>query len=306
MTANVDAWNQTAQQVEQGWFDHIINNPFIMFIWKLLLAIVVVWAMIIISKFIAASIRKKIIKNSISDDDENIVKVWNLVWDIIFYTLLIFDIFIGFEIIWFDVWILLWWISFWLWFSFKEILSNMIGGIIVLTTKDYKLWDLIEIEWKYKYLWYIEEITIRYTNIRSLNNQKIIIPNLEMVVNPIKTFTSEEVLRWETQVSISYNDNIEEAKKVIIDTINSQKYIINKNKTNVIVESFWDSWVNLLVWYYFDPNWSIWFFNIKSKVNTVIRESFAKNNINIPYPHTTLTVDKNDQNILKTVLFAKK
>lgn len=305
MNENINQWIKVSKNIAHQWLNEFLNNPFVMFVLKLLLAIVVVWAMIIISKYIASSVRKKVIKNSLTDD-ENIIKVWNLIWDIIFYTLLIFDVFIWFQIIWFDVGLLLWWISFWLWFAFKEILSNMIGGIILLTTKDYKLWDLIEIEWKYKYLWYIEEITIRYTNIRSLNNQKIIIPNLEMVVNPIKTFTSEEVLRWETQVSISYNDNIEEAKKVIIDTINSQKYIINKNKTNVIVESFWDSWVNLLVWYYFDPNWSISYFDIKSKVNTVIRESFAKNNINIPYPHTTLTVDKNDQNILKTILFAKK
>jgi len=306
MNENTNAWVQVWKEVTKQWFNEFLNNPFVMFILKLLLAIIVVVIMLIISKIIATTIRKKIIKNNITDDDENITKIWNLVWDIIYYTLLTFSVFIGFDIVWFDLWILLWWISFWLWFAFKEILSNMIAGIIVLSTKDYKLWDLIEIEWKYNYIWYIEEITIRYTTIREFNNQKIIIPNLEMTTNPVKTFTSEEILRWETKVSISYDDDIEKAKKVIVDIINEQKYIINKEKTNVIVESFWDSWINLLVWFYFDPNGDISYFAIKSKINTLIKKVLKENNINIPYPHTTLTVDKNDQNILKTILFAKK
>ena len=306
MDKSTNAWVQVWKEVAKQWFDKFLDNPFVMFIWKLFIAIIVVAIMLIISKIIAATVRKKIIKNNITDDEENITKIWNLVWDIIFYTLLTFSVFIGFDILWFDLWILLWWISFWLWFAFKEILSNMIAGVIVLSTKDYKLWDFIEIEWKYHYRWYIEEITIRYITIRSLNNQKIIIPNLEMIINPIKTFTSEEILRWETQVSISYDDDIEKAKKVIINVINKQKYIVNKEKINVIVESFWDSWINLLVRFYFDPNWDMWYASIKSEINTLIKKVLEENNINIPYPHTTLTVDKNDQNVLKTILFAKK
>ena len=306
MNENTNAWIQAWKEIAKQWFDNFLDNPFVMFILKLLLAIIVVVIMLIISKIIATTIRKKIIKNNITDDDENITKIWNLVWDIIYYTLLTFSVFIGFDIVWFDLWILLWWISFWLWFAFKDMLSNMISGIIVLSTKDYKLWDLIEIEWKYNYIWYIEEITIRYTTIRQFNNQKIIIPNLEMTTNPVKTFTSEEIIRWEIRVSISYNDDIEKAKKVIIEAINKESYIVDKDKTNVIVESFWDSWINLLVWFYFDPNWNMWYLAIKSKINTIIKKALKENNINIPYPHTTLTVDKNDQNILKTILFAKK
>jgi len=306
MNENLSKSLQIWQQPEQNWLNQITNNTFFLFLLKIILASIVFIIIIIISKYIAHSIRKKILKNSITDDEENALKVWNLIWDIIFYILFIFGVVIGFQIIWFDLWIILWWISFWLWFAFKEILSNMMAGIIILTTKDYKLWDLIEIEWKYDYIWYIEEITIRYTTIRSFYNQKIIIPSLELLINPVKTITSEEFIRWEVKLSINYNEDIETVKKIIINTINNNNKIIHKDKTSVIIESFGDNWINLLVWFYYDPNWDIWYFKIKSEIYTIIKNTFKENNINISYPHTTLTVDKNDQNLLKTILFTKK
>jgi hypothetical protein len=37
-----------------------------------------------------------------------------------------------------------------------------------------------------------------------------------------------------------------------------------------------------------------------------LHKVFKENWIIIPYPHTVLTVDNNDQNLLKTALFLKK
>lgn len=309
MNESMSIWSQSSQKVVQTWLDQFMNNPFVIFIGKLLIAIVVVSIMIIISKAIATSVKKKIVKNSISNDEENNIKIWNLVADIVFYALLIFTIFIWFEILWFNLGILLWWLSFWLWFAFKEILWNMLAGIFVLTTKDFSLGDIIEIEWVfngYDYMWYVEEITIRYTIIRSFNNQKIIIPNLILTTNPVKTFTSEEYIRLETQININNNEDIEKTKEIIINTINEQKYITNKEKTSVIVDSFWESGTRLLIWYYFDPNGGRWAFDLKSEINTLIKNKLRENNIDISYPHNTITVERNDQNLLKSILFAKK
>jgi len=289
----------------EKWIDTLLNNPFVSFILKLILAIIVVIFLVIISKIIASSIKKKVIKNSLSDDDY-VDKIANLVWDIVFYTLLIFDIFIGFEILWFDLWILLGWLSFWIWLAFKEILWNMIAGILILTTKDYALWDLIKIDWNPSYMWFIEEITIRYTIIREFNNQKVIIPNLTFITSPIKPITTEEFIRLETVVSVHYDTDLDLARKIIINAISKLNHIVNKWDTDVIVDSFADSGINLKIWFYIDPNDDIWPAKAISLVNNAVNKALKENNIVIPYPHTTVTVDKNDQNLLKTILFMKK
>jgi len=296
------------QLVQHGesWLESLLDNPFVSFLLKLALAFVVVTILVIVSKMIASSVRKKIIRNSVIDDEDYIVKIWGLVGDIVFYTLLIFDIFIWFEILWFDLGILLGGLSFWLWFAFKEILWNMLAGILILTTKDYTLGDIIKVDWWVDYFWTIEEITIRYTVIREFNNQKVIIPNLTLITSPIKTFSTEEFIRLETVVSVHYDTDIDKAKKIIVDTIWKLPFVVNKEYTTVITSEFADSWINLKILFYIDPNGDVTAPVAISSVNDAIKKEFEKNNIVIPYPHTVITVDKNDQNLLKTLLFVKK
>ena len=298
----VQAW----QQVAQTGLNEFLNNPFVIFVWKLFLAIVVVGFFLLVSKGIASSVRKKIIRNSIIEDEDYIAKIGNLVWDIVFYTLATFSVFIWFDILWFDVWILIWWLSFGIWLAFKEILWNMIAGILILTTKDFTLWDIIHVEGSIDYFWRIEEITIRYTIIREFNNQKVIIPNLTLITSPIKTFNTEEFIRLETLVSVHYDTDLEKAKQIIKETINKFSFVVNKESTTVITTEFADSGINIKALFYIDPNWNTPWPVAISKVNDAIKEAFDKNDINIPYPHTVITVDKNDQSLLKTLLFLKK
>ena len=305
MNWTVNNWVATWKQVVSTWWEHFLSNPFVAFALKLILAIVVVWFLAVISSIIAKNIKKKIIKNSILNDDEYIDKVWALVWDIVYYTLLTFSIFIWFKILWFDVWILLWGLSFWIWLAFKEVLWNMLAGILILTTKDYTLGDIIKVESLW-YFWYIEEITIRYTIIREFNNQRVIVPNLSLITSPIKTFSSEEFIRLDTLVSVHYDTDLDKAKKILIEIVNNQKFVVNKSQTTIITNKFADSGIDLKIFFYIDPNgWTPWP-KALSLINDEVKKVLEKNNINIPYPHTVLTVDQNDQNLLKTILFSKK
>ena len=273
---------------------------------KLFLAIIVVWILIIISKIIASNIKKKIIRNSILSDEDALEKTWNLVWDMVYYILLIFDIFIWFKIVWFDVGLLLWWLSFWIWMAFKDILWNMMAWIFILTTKDYTLWDIIKVEWWLWYFGYIEEITIRYTVLREFNNQKVIIPNLTLISSPIKTFNTEEFIRFDTTVSVHYDSDLEKTKTIIKQAVNSLDFVVEKEKTAIVTEKFADSWIDLKILFFIDPNWNVGWPIAKSIVNDTIKKVLEENDINIPYPHTVVTVDKNDQSLLKTILYAKK
>lgn len=294
------------QQVEQSKLDYIMNNPYVFFIVKLFTAIILVIVLIILSKFISNFIKKKIIWNNIVESDEYAQKIWNLVWDIIFYCLMIFSIFIWFEIIWFEVGMILWWISLWIWFAFKEILSNMIAWILILSTKEFKLWDIVEVKWEDNYFGRIEEITIRYTVIRWFDLRRIIIPNLIMITYPIKTFTSEEVVRLETLVTIHYDTNLEKAIEIIKQAVNNLEFVQEKNSTRVIVDWFTDNWISVRVMFFIDPNTEVIYQVLISEVNKVINQACKENDINIPYPHTVITVDKNDRNLLWSIMFLMK
>jgi small conductance mechanosensitive channel len=218
-------------------------------------------------------------------------KIGKLIWNITFYVLVIFAFFISFEIMWMNIWLLISWVSLWLWLAFKEILGNMFAGMMILYTKEFKMWDIIEIQSDQTYFGRIEEITIRYTVIRTLDLRQVVIPNMTMISKPIKTFSSENIVKLNTTVWIHYDSDVAKAINVITEAINSFNFVQDKENTTVYVTNFGESAIDLKCIFGFDPkcgiiwDFAVWYINEK------ISDEFNKNGIKIPYNHATLTFD---------------
>jgi len=301
---NTEKIQDISSQAWQTIWDKAMNNPFTAFVIKLAIAVVVVLILLFVSKIISSTVRRKIVNRITLQDEEYVVKIWKLIEDIIFYSLALFSLFLGFEIVWLDVGLLLWGLSIGIWFAFKEILWNMLAWIIILTTKDYSLGDIIEIEVNgEKLLGRIEEITIRYVVLRLFNLRRVIIPNLLFITNPVKTFSAEDAVRLETNISVHYDTDLNKAINIIKSALETLPFLVEKDNIKVLIDRFADSGVNIKVLFFYDPN--KWYLapEVISKVNQVIFEAFKQNGIVIPYPHTVLTVDKNDRNLLSTGLF---
>ena len=293
------------EKSSDGWWSDILLHPIVLFILKLIFALVVIVICLLIARYIAKKVKNKFVAHSTIEDDIYVSRMGNMIEDMVYYTLFIISIFIWFEIVWFDLAILLWWISFWVWLAFKEILWNMIAWILILTNKEFKLWDIIEIDsWKW-YMWVVEEISIRYTLVRLFNKQKVIIPNLDLITYPIKTYTSEDEVRFETEVSVHYNTNLRQVTDIILGTIKKFDFVVSKEKADVLVKKFDNSWIQLDVRYYIDPNWLTAWIVSQSEINKAINIALIENDIVIPYPHTVVTFDKNDKNLLWSLLFLK-
>ncbi len=255
------------------------------------------------AKVFSNFVSKRLKSNSIVDD-EYTNKVSGLVWEIIFYTLLILSLLIWFTIVWIDFGWILWWISFGIWFAFKEILWNLISWILVLTNKEFKLWDIIVVDDDKKdYFWRIEEITIRYTVVRTFDLRKVIIPNLSLVTKPVRTFDSEDIVRLEVNFTVHYWTDLHQVQKDITEVVNKLKIVKEKQSTRVNVQSFGRNWVELQVFFYFDPNSWIIIPTALSDVQNAIMDMFKAKWIVIPYPHRTLTVDHNDKNLLWSMIY---
>ncbi len=277
-----------------------------LFLIKLVIAIVIVWLLIVISKRISKLITRHLKAESVVDDSYTDKVSW-LIGEIVFYTMLTLALIIGFMIMDIDLWWILWWISFGIWFAFKEILGNLIAGILVLTNKEFKLGEIISIDDdKYDYFWRIEEITIRYTVIRTFDLRKVVIPNLTLITRPVRTYDSEEAVRLDTVFTIHFQTDLHKALDLIKDAINSVSYVKEKESTRVSIQKFWERWVDILVYFYFDPKAGMLIQTAKSGVHQAIYDMFLEKWIIIPYPHQVLTVDHNDKNLLGSLLYVGK
>ena len=107
--------------------------------------------------------------------------------------------------------------------AFSGTLQNFAGGVLILLLKPYKVGDYIEFD---KYKGTVKEIQIFHTIITTYNNESIIIPNGSLSTGTINNYSREKFRRLEWRVSISYGADVDVARKVILDILNTDERII--------------------------------------------------------------------------------
>jgi len=287
------AVNVSTQAAPSG-LQSLMDNVIVSYGLKILGAMAVVVVLLLISKIVANIVRRNIIKNA-PEGSKHIDKVWKLIHDIVFYILVIFSFFVGFEIVGFNVGLILWGISFGVWLAFKEILGNMIAGIMMLYTKEFKLWDIVEINADQVYFGRIEEITIRYTIIRTLDLRQVVLPNMTLISVPIKTFSSESLIRLIVPFWTHYDTDVALAIKIIADVVNSFGFVKEKKNTKVFLSNFLDSSLEFKSMFFFDPNCGLLVEQVNGFLYEKANDEFNKHWIVVPYNMVTLTFENNQQ-----------
>ncbi len=249
----------------------------------------VFFAIYLISKAIIKKIREKIERNSLQNDIYT-KKISKLSWDIIFIFLMIFNILAVFQVIGFDTAIIMWGISLSIGFAMETTIENMVAGIMFITTKKFKIGDYVEFLWDLRMKGTIEEINIRYSIIRSFDHRAVIIPNSILAETPIKTYKTEPIIRGEIELIVPRHVNIDQIQRLLNETINKNKHVIQKEYTTTFITGF-NSWgIKFKTFFFANPQ-------IKSAVlitrllRISIMKTFKKYGIKRPYPNVTLTTE---------------
>ncbi|MFA6256676.1 MAG: mechanosensitive ion channel domain-containing protein [Candidatus Absconditabacterales bacterium] len=270
---------------------NFMNSAVVSYGLKILGAIAVILLLLLISKFIAGIVRRNIVKNG-DPTNKHIDTIGKLVHDITFYILVIFSFFIGFEMVGFNVGLIVGGISFGVGLAFKEILGNMIAGIMVLYTKEFRLGDIVEIQADQIYLGRIEEITIRYTIIRTLDLRQVILPNMTLISVPIKTFSAEPIIKLTALFGVGYDSDTTKVIELVKEVVNSFDFVKEKNTTKVFVSNFAESYMEIKSLFSFDPNCGLLSDFAIGYINEKIGKVFNDNNINMPFNTITINFDK--------------
>lgn len=285
----------TQQAPEPTALQTFMDSTIVSYGLKIIWAIAVIILLLMISKFIAGVVRRNIVKNA-DANNKQAEKIGKLMGNITFYILVIFSFFIGFEMVGFNVGLIVGGISFWVGLAFKEILGNMVAGIMILYIKEFKLGDIVEINADQVYFGRIEEITIRYTIIRTLDLRQVVLPNMTLISVPIKTFSSEPFIRLAVLQRADYDADPNKVIEIMKDAINSVEFIKNKENTKVFVNEWRDSYVEYKAFFEFDPNcWLLHEIAI-AQVSKKIYEQLLINGIDCPYDIKTINFEtKEDQ-----------
>ena len=104
-------------------------------------------------------------------------------------------------------------------------LQNFAGGVLILFIKPYKIGDYIEFG---NYQGTVKEIQIFNTILNTPDNKSIIIPNGGLSTGTINNYSKEEYRRLSWDISISYGDDVDVARKVALDILHADDRVVIK------------------------------------------------------------------------------
>lgn len=256
---------------------------------KLFLWILVFIILYIVIKYIVKKIKTKIEWNHLVADSYS-KKNSKFVGSMVFVLLMIFNVLVTFEIIWFDTAIIMWWVSLSIWFAMQKTIWNLVSWMFILTNKKFKIWDFVEFLWKLKMRWTIEEINIRYTVVRTYDKKRTIIPNSIIVKTPIKTLKSEPLVKWEVVFKVTLDTPFEIIKTAFKKAVSKNKYLLYPENSSIIIESFWSKWLNVKWFFFCNPAKKIPIAAARDVRKVFIKELKA-NWVRIPYQYMTISTE---------------
>ena len=168
-------------------------------------------------------------------------------------------------------------------------LSNLAGGVILLVLRPFNIDDYIE---TVDYSGTVENIGIFYTCLRTPDNKVVYVPNGELANNEIVNYSKKDVRRMDKIISVSYDSDINEIKKIINDICQKNNLILKEPNPFIKVNEYSDSSIKILcrVWVkssdYFDV-----FFDLLDE----IKNEFDLKNIQIPYPKLDVNLYKKEE-----------
>ena len=159
-------------------------------------------------------------------------------------------------------------------------LSNVAAGLLLIILRPFQIGDYVELAGEEGT---VEDLNIFTTTLRTLDNIKVILANGEVRGNTIKNFSTLGVRRVDVDFGIDYDDDMDKAMKIILDTAGKDGRVLNDpDGPWARVCNLNDSSVDIQmrVWCKVDDYWDVRFDLIKA-----VKEAFDKGGITIPYPH---------------------
>ena len=165
--------------------------------------------------------------------------------------------------------------------------QNFAGGIIILFLKPFKVGDVIQTATGRTGT--VKKIMIFTTELHTFDNQVVFIPNGPLANGEITNLSDRKNRRAEIQIAISYGDNVDTARKVILDVLSKDARIMKSPEPQVFVSDLADSSVVLTVWYW--TKYADWFASMGDLREALYKE-LPRKKLNFPFPQIDVHMKK--------------
>lgn len=169
--------------------------------------------------------------------------------------------------------------------ALQNMVSNLIGGFVILYTHPFHSGDYVEIAGQGGT---VKEISMTYTVLATPDNRIISIPNSAVAAAQVVNYSSADSRRVELTVTASYDAPTQKVLDALVLAGTVDNALLNPAPSAVIV-SYDDSAIrySLRIWVRPGDYWDVYF-----QVNQRIKDVFDQQGIEMTYPHLNVHLDK--------------
>ena len=166
--------------------------------------------------------------------------------------------------------------SFIVGFATKDILNNLLSGILILWQQPFKVGDYLFIKDKEGV---VDHIGVRATELKMFDGERILIPNGDMYSSALTIRSAGAFRRIKLNLTIGYESKVSDSKEKILDALSQIEGVLDDPPPAVYVTDLGTEGVKLTVYFWINTDESsplVVFDEASSNVNRVLRDADVK------------------------------
>lgn len=165
-------------------------------------------------------------------------------------------------------------------------MQNFAGGVMILLLRPYRIGDYIEAQGQ---AGTIKEISLFNTVITTVDNKIIYVPNSSISTGIINNYSQAATRRVDWNISISYGDDVEVARLVLMQMMTEDKRVKQDPAPVVYLTSLGLDAVNISARAWVDnaDYWGVFF-----ELNERIYSELPKHGLHFPFPQLSVHIEK--------------
>lgn len=249
---------------------------------KIIWAVVILIALVVVSKIIATIIGRVVFKTKITEGLKRFIV------NIIRYVLYFISILVVCDYVGLPITSLLAVFSLLglaISLSVQSLLSNLMNGLTVLMLKPFDIGDFIETDIAGS----VKNIGLFYTEILTPDNKKVFIPNEKIMANKLINYNAEGTRRIDLEFNAGYQYDPQLVKAALREAAESVDEICKTPEPMIGISDYGESAVIYSVWVWVN---SADYFKTKFRLMDAVGEQYKKHGITMAYNRLQVEVMK--------------
>jgi small conductance mechanosensitive channel len=163
-------------------------------------------------------------------------------------------------------------------FALQNSLSNFASGILMLIYRPFDTGDFVNVAGT---VGKVESMNLLSTQLRTPDNQLVIVPNNSVWGDVITNITGITQRRVDMVFGIGYDDDIDKTQKILEEIVTGHELVLKEPEAVVKLHELGDSSVNFICrpWAKPEDYWTVYW-----DVTREVKRRFDAENISIPFP----------------------